>query len=413
MIRLLIRIKKRLLYEFWNNFDILYKPYVLFRGAQIKRKDKIRVLFVVAELGAWKTEALYLEMSKHPRFEPLVGVTESIEVPGSKQPLIDYLNRKGYQYVDLDIKGNSIGKTKSDLLFYYKPYDDSYPDRHCFKRHLRALPCFLNYAFTSMGNKKYVSAQICNYSWYVFVENELVARRKIEIVGWRAKNVRVTGIPMQDILINAQKSQNDPWKDKSQRKRIIYAPHHSFKGTNGIGKHVGTEYATFLEFGETLLYLAEKYKNDVVFSFKPHPTLYVKLIKIWGKEKTERYYKEWQIRENSQYNPGEYYDLFMHSDAMIHDCVSFQIEYQYTHNPVMFLDAANHKIEDQNEFGRMAFDMHYKGHNEEDIEQFIKDVINGNDPMKEQREFFYNKYLLPPKGLKASENIINTILGEN
>lgn len=408
-----IEIKQQLSMYFWDHFDPIYRIYVSYRGPKIRQKEQIKVLFVIAELGAWKTESLYLEMKNHPRFNALLGVTTSMEVPGSKQPLQAYLDQKGYPYIDLDEDRKSVSKISPDLLFYYKPYDGSYPSQHLFKKHIPSLPCFLNYAFTSMGNKLYVTAQICNYSWFVFVENELVAKRKREVIGWRANNVRVTGIPMQDNLLDAQKHSNNPWDDKTGRKRIIYAPHHSFKGTNGGGKETGTEYATFLEFGEFMLQLAEKYRDKAVFAFKPHPTLYVKLLKIWGKEKTDAYYNEWKSREYTQYCPGEYTGLFMHSDAMIHDCGSFQIEYHYTHNPVMFLDAANYRMEDQNEFGRLAFKMHYRGRNEEDIERFLQNVIQGVDPMKAERDEFYHQYLLPPNGKRASENIIDTILGNS
>ena len=47
-----------------------------------------------------------------------------------------------------------------------------------------------------------------------------------------------------------------------------------------------------------------------------------------------------------------------------------------------------------------------------DIYSFILDVINGIDPLKEEKEKFYNDSLTPPNGKTACENIINSILGE-
>ena len=46
---------------------------------------------------------------------------------------------------------------------------------------------------------------------------------------------------------------------------------------------------------------------------------------------------EWESLSNAQLETGKYVDLFMTSDAMIHDCGSFTIEYHYTLKPVMYL----------------------------------------------------------------------------
>lgn len=402
-------LKGRLICLFWSRFDYVYSFYIKYRGRQIRKKEKIKVLFVLSELGAWKTEDLYLAMKLHNRFEPIIGVTNNPIVENTEKDLIDYLQKKNYDYVDLNNDKYSIDKIKPDISFYYKPYDVWFPAKHVFKKHLTTLPCFINYAFTTMGNSIYVSFEICNYSWFVFVENILVAKRKEEIIGKRrSSNVRVTGIPMQDALCKPLIKYTNPWRHNDERKKIIYAPHHTIKGTNGKG----TEYATFLEFGEYMLELAKKYSDKAVFAFKPHPTLYSKLVPIWGAEKTDRYYKEWATLENTQFENGEYVGLFAYSDAMIHDCVSFQVEYLFTRNPVLFLDTANYIPEDQNEFGRLANQLHYRARNEEDIECFVINTINGVDPRKAERSDFYNRYLLPPNDKTACENIISTILGE-
>lgn len=396
-------------YLFWHYFDIPYKLYIYCRAKQIRRKDEIKVLFVLAELSVWKTETLYQAMLKHPRFRPILGVTTSLEVLDSKTSLIDYIKQHGYDYIDLDATKKSINKINPDIILYYKPYDTSFPYEHIFRKHLKPLCIFTNYAFNTIGNEQYGTFLMCNFSWFVFVENILVANRKKELLGWRANNVRVTGLPMQDMLIKPKQFYNNPWLSKTAKKKIIYAPHHTVKGiyNNGI------DYSTFMEFGEYMLELADKYKDFCFFAFKPHPILYPKLQRIWGGEKTDNYYNNWSNIENAQYVSGEYSGLFMHSDAMIHDCVSFQVEYLYTKNPVMFLDKNSYNPNEQTEFGEKAHSMHYIGRSKQDIENFILNVISGYDPMKEERERFYNEYLLPPNNKTASENIIDTILGYN
>lgn len=394
---------------FWNHFYKVYRYHIRSKGRRIQKKEKIRVLFVLAELGAWKTEELYLAMKAHPRFESLIGITESQEVPGSKPALVAYVKEKRYDYYDLDAEGMDISVIKPDLLFYYKPYDGSYPAKHIFKRHLSSLPVFVNYGFNTISTKVHCIFQIGYYSWIVLVENQINADSKYKLIGKYASNVRVTGVPMQDRLCLSKEHFKDPWKDTKKRKRIIYAPHHSFKGTNGAG----IEYATFLDFGEFMLGMAEKYKDQVYWAFKPHPTLYRKLLKKWGKERTDAYYERWRSMECSQVELGEYVGLFKHSDAMIHDCASFQVEYHFTTNPVLYLNLGGIKIDNLNKFGLAAFELSYQGHSKEDIEQFILDVIHGKDVRKQERQDFYNHHLLPPFGKTACENIISTILNDH
>ena len=393
---------------FWEYFYYVWQPFIRMHGRKIQKKPKIKCMFVLAELGAWKTESLYLAMKDHPRFESLIGITESQEVPGSKGNLRRYLEEKGYDYIDLDASAEGISGIKPDLLFYYKPYDGSYPMRHIYKYHLSSLPVSINYGFSTMATKMHSRWEICNYSWIVPVENETILRINKDLVGWRASNVRVTGIPLQDILCLPKEKSENPWKDTKGRKRIIYAPHHSFKGTNGAG----IEYATFLEFGEFMQEMAEKYKDKVYWAFKPHPTLYPKLLKKWGRERTDAYYDKWRKMECSQVELGEYVGLFKHSDAMIHDCSSFMVEYHFTKNPVLYLDLGGVKTDELNEFGLEAFEISYQGHSKEDIEKFILDVIEERDERLQERVDFYNNHLLPPNGRSACENIIDTILND-
>ncbi len=407
MFFLINKIKNSLVWHFFHYFFVFYQPYVKYKGWKIRKKSQIKVLFVIAEVGAWKTEELFLAMRNHNRFLPLIGITESQEVHGSKKPLIEYLESRNYEYVDLDTSKHSIDDIHPDILFYYKPYDTSYPKEHVFKYHLSSIVCHIMYSFNTVSYNAFYNNEICDYAWYCFVENEMVVEDKKKTIGWRAHNLVITGIPMQDKLLQPASHFNDPWKDTKGRKRIIYSPHHSFPGTNGGV----VEYGSFLIFGDYMLELAKKFQKEVYFLFNPHPTLYPKLLKIWGKEKTDKYYNAWNELENGQLGLGEYVGRFKHSDAMVHDCVSFRVEYHYTKNPVMYLLVKELDTSNLNDFGKKAFEMHYKGRTKEDIEQFVKNVINNVDPMKNERERFYRKCLLPPYGRSASENIINKILG--
>jgi CDP-glycerol glycerophosphotransferase (TagB/SpsB family) len=148
----------------------------------------------------------------------------------------------------------------------------------------------------------------------------------------------------------------------------------------------------------------------VQFAFKPHPVLKFRLLNLWGAERTESYYRQWQTLPNTQLEEGYYNDLFLTSDAMIHDSITFTAEYIYTRKPVLFTVRDSSMENCWNEFGDKAFNLHYRAYSESDIENFINDaVLNGNDPKAADRTAFYSEYLYPKDGIMPSEKIYNIL----
>lgn len=407
-----IKYPKEKLVILWHNIEyLLYRFYIVYRVPVILKKKKIRVLFVLAELASWKTELLYLKMLKHPKFEPVIGITtNTIEAPGSKPILEKYIMEKEYDYVDLDLSPKSIDKIHPDFILYYKPYDGSYPPEQVFWRHIRVIPLGIAYAFNITDLKQHFKQPLYYWPYIYFAENEFTKQSFKKAIGFKSYNIRVTGTPMEDELLLPKENFEDQWKDRTGRKRIIYAPHHSFDGTNGKG----LELATFLVNGEFMLEMAKKYSDKVTFAFKPHPNLRKKLNNIWGKERTDAYYHEWESLEYAQVDYGDYMGLFKYSDAIIHDCGSFTIEYLFMQKPSMYMvnSSENRVKAELNNFGKKAFDCYEHGLTHEQIEVFINGVVKGKDKLRNERQEFFNKYLKPPYGRTACENIIRSILGE-
>ena len=102
----------------------------------------------------------------------------------------------------------------------------------------------------------------------------------------------------------------------------------------------------------------------------------------------------------------------MTSDAMIHDCGSFTVEYHYSENPVMYVSQNFvEQLKEKNEFGKLAMNHHYVGKTKEDIIAFIENIVlAGNDPMKPRRQQFKKDYLLPPNGKTVAENTMEVFL---
>ena len=390
----------------------IYRLYSIFKIKEVRRKKTIKVLFAVTELGAWKTEELFIAMANHPRFEPVIGISASPENYYDFDRLKSYVVSKGYKFYNLDdyLTESAWTAERPDIVFYSKPYLGAIRHDQEFMKHLDSLFCHVPYAPNVLNERWAIRQPYYEYVWLRFFENDDVVDEYSPFLT-RKSNIRVTGLPMYDCFLNYNiENRANVWKPQDKlKKKIIWAPHH----TIGDLHTTGIAYSTFLDFADFMLEMAEKYQDEVQWAFKPHPVLYNKLLSVWGKERTDSYYEKWKNMSNTQLESGEYVDLFMQSDAMIHDCSSFTIEYQYTHNPVLYIVRDPNHSNNMTRYAAKAFDVHYKSFDKTEIEGFINNVIKGIDSMYSERMDYYNKYLLPPSGKNACENIINAILTNN
>ena len=387
-------------------------------AAALRNKDIIDVAFMLTIPGMWKHDYLFQSLRNNPRFHPFVVIYPYSHFKGFDKDEIwktvrrteQFIKERGFEYlIPYDEKSHKwidIRKTNNpDIVFFTTPYRDIEPQYYYY--HFRdKLTCYVPYAFQAMNAYKLNYDQIAiNLYGINYAETPMHLDFAKKYSRSRGGNFIVSGYPGIEVYLRNNYISPDPWKRQNcNKKRIIWAPHHTIDYSGPFHS------STFLDNCDLMLQLAEKYADKVQFAFKPHQLLKFKLQKKWGAERTEQYYSKWQTIDNTQLEESGYIDLFIHSDAMIHDSGSFTTEYLYLHKPVMYLVASDNPQQQFNEFGKIAFNCHYHGRTPEDIEVFIRDVVAGeNDTMQTQRDQFYKEYLLPPNGRLPSENIIQTI----
>lgn len=382
----------------------------------LKRKDQIKVVFLLIHDSSWKYEGVYRLMEKNERYTPIIVVCPFI-IHGE-----DHMHRSMYHtYESFRIGGYNVlmsfqektGKwldvkkeLQPDLVFFTNPYNIT-TSEYLIHNYLNILTCYVPYGFkVSYLYEAHYNLPMQNLVWKFFLETEIHKKLSKRYSTNDSKNTLVTGYPGMDNFLHYDNHPTDVWKVKDKNvKRIIWAPHHSVSGMEGK-----LDYSTFLDFSEFMFELANRFHDQIQIAFKPHPLLRVNLSKeqFWGKQKTDEYYKKWSDLSNGQLNEGEYLDLFYTSDGMIHDSGSFLVEYLYTKKPVMFLWKDDFIPERFNEVGKMTLTKLYRGNDKNDIEKFICDIIiNGNDSLKEERIQFFNTVITPPNQVSASENIFN------
>jgi len=417
MYQLLRRTLAKLYHSIGDSFCILNAPMRhKLALSRIKGKALIKCVFLVQNASGWKYDYVFQKMLKSQRFDPIIFICPRPD--WGKEYMMEKLNAAKVFYSNTkcyptivsfdEASGDYIDLKKQlhpDIIFYCVPYRNAIDKRYYITNFPDTLTVYVPYAFNSSSDyKSFQDELLHNLVWRYYAETNEHRQYSVDNARNKGRNVVVTGYPGIDSYLDQSyvPSFHD-WKVADvSLKRIIWAPHHTIADTGTV------IYSCFLQYCNFMVEMAQKYSDKVQFVFKPHPLLRPKLNGLWGKEKTEAYFEKWVEMSNTSYSEGNYVDLFLTSNAMIHDSGSFIAEYLYLNKPVM-RTMNDCPIEVMyNPFAQKCIDNYYKAYSQEDIEAFIQQVINGDDPMKEKRWAFVKKDLLSQGS--PSENILNDIL---
>lgn len=385
----------------------------------LRCKKKIRVLFIAFNVSNWKYDSLFRAMQANSRFSPTVLIVPEMQIRDLSQRaekmkmLREYCHRSHYPFFSLcnadgDTKDRSIS-SEYDILVYTKPYLGSVPASLDYPLYKDRLMLAIHYACHSVDADWACNQPYQLWAWMDFYENETTARGSAQIKKCGMRNNVVTGLPVFDSFMLPPRS--NPWKSQPNHvRKIIWAPHWTIPTSDSwLGR-----YSNFLSMAEAMRDLAVVTRGTFQWAFKPHPLLRHNLYSHpdWGKNRTDEYWRWWLEQSNTQLEDGEYSDLFLTSDALIHDCCSFSCEYHFTEKPVLFIcDNEEKHIDNLNEMAVAGFMAQYIGKGMVDVKQFLKEVVlRGVDPKLDERMKFRNHYLIPPNGRTAADNIIRAIL---
>lgn len=397
-----------------------------------KVSNPISVAFFLTIPGMWKSDYLFKAMQEDPRFHPYVVIFpysvfkgfSKEEVRATLERTRQFIADKGFEYIiplktpyssslsndtakqiDVTMPRNwqDVRETlHPDIVVFTTPYKDI-PPQYFIYNFRDTLTCYVPYGFLSL-KLYHINYDLIfhNIVGMHFIETSMHKRQAEKYSRNHGENTYLTGYAGTEVFVRKDYVPDDVWKPQPGKKRVIYAPHHSITGE--------PSFSTFLIFADDMVKLAHKYADSIQFIFKPHQLLKFKLERYWGKERTDTYYRQWQEMSNTQLEESSYVDLFLTSDAMIHDCGSFTSEYLFTRRPALYLIKTDKPDDNFCEFGVMSFEHHYHGSSVEDIERFLDNVVlKGIDPMKPQRQQFYEQYLAPIDNKMPSAQIINTI----
>ena len=361
----------------WNHRQLVLK---------LRNKNRIKVVFLAIHKSIWKVDPVFQKMFSDSFFDPEILVCPHLGI--DSEHMIEEMNQT-YQYF-LD-KGYPVRKSlgednvwvrladiEPDIVFFTNPHNLTMQEYYT-DAFLNYLSCYVPYYYMATNHvaerSKELNTTFVNSMWRIYFPHEFIYNQFVKHSTTRGENGLVTGYPATEVLVGIElEGDASCWRaQKKEKKKVIYAPHHTISERNA-------SLSTFLKFGRYIQKIAIDYQDLVQWSFKPHPMLRSKLYQLpdWGRERTDDYYQFWASQTFTQLDEGEYDGLFRQSDAIIHDCSSFIVEYAFTKNPALYL--FNMDIHDQsflNEFGADVMQSYAKAADVSEIIKFLSDIVGG------------------------------------
>lgn len=388
----------------------------------IRKKQEKKIVFLLKDSAEWSCEELYKRFNETSGYEVCVAVAPFFA--GSQQAVskmyldtVQYFRERKIDTVEMyDIQKNRYKSWEEigmpDIVFHLNPHYKAFAESsNICNFPLSILNVYIPYGIMIYGNVRQQYNQLSHMLyWKIFCETPLHKEMASKYADIGDINVVCSGyVKMDTFFDTCLQEKRKIWKispraDEKKIKKIIYAPHWSIKDAV-------TGFGNFDKIYKSLYEYVKKNETSTSWVFRPHPMLRVGAVQqgiFKSEEEYEEYLEMWRQLPNAQViENGMYTDIFESSDAMILDSISFLGEYIYMHKPMLFLTRDRNTF---NDFGKELVRVLYKtdGGNLEGIKNFVeKNVIGNEDPMKERREEFFEKYMdyRNQNGMLASEYI--------
>lgn len=356
-----------------------------------KKNGKIKVAFIVVFKSVFPMRPIFEKMCADPCFDPYIIVAPNVSRTMKYQrDLYDdtYEGLKA-EYGDRVIGGYDKQtdeylelKDEYSIIFFCNPYKHLVHRYHEIEYFLDkpVLSLYSSYGFAALKFwDEVIATDFYNYVWKACVETPSNLKHLQQVQKIKGRNGVVTGYVKADGLADFKPEPRD-------RKRILICPHHTVWGWKNLN------ISNFLTYSELFVELPKMFP-DIDFVFRPHPLLMdnLKAHKVWTQQQIDEYLERLLESPNMEYDTsGDYYQKFVDSDAMIHDCGSFIGEYLYTEKPCCYMIKSEEETyKGLVPLGQQCMDQYYHALSREDIIDFIQNVVvDGNDTKKAQREKF-------------------------
>ena len=414
---------RRMSYEYFHELSRCLPPKIfhaqmnkVFRATvdELKRKARIKIAFVTDHAATWCGDELYNLFANNKRFEPTIFLCRSGEstLDDARHDVKQFKSR-GLNVVG--IFDEDTATEPQDVVIFLRPYIQLLSERFQLDAMTpQTLWTHIPYGLKVTSMDFDATQPLYRLAWKVFFETAAALKFFDERCQIGVPRGVVSGHPKLDVFFDAAKKFSFPWKmTRPDAKKIIWAPHWSFKAGEGVHVIMST-------FDSNYEFMYEFAKNHPETSWvvKPHPKLAFAAVNsgLFASDAAfSAYLQAWNDLPNALVFTGGYYqDIFATSDGMIQDSGSFLAEYQFTHKPMIYLTRDERPF---NELGEKILDVTYRvdGRDFDGIAALIRKVfVDGEDPLKDARRKVFDELLNYRhfNGMTASEFIFHSIADE-
>lgn len=407
---------KRLLYFFY--LSIRYRIIKVKLRRKIKREPiNIGFLGYLDGPSCDVFTSLYEEFSKDKRFNCSIVVVpyshdEKKKMIEKQELAANYLIEKGFSpFLGYDKTADTYidYSGRFDIVFFEIEYDwvlDIFKVEN-FRDALSFVIPYGQYLANNISH--HLSCKMMSEVYKVFPTSVSVGRmmKKYSLINGLNIHSQYLGNPKIDRFFMKPFRYKDVLKKATaKQKKLIWAPHHTW-----------APYSNFLQYSKFFLDLAEQNQEDLFIVIKPHPALRdsLKVVNGWSDNDINSYFNQWTSKPNTDLFEGEWYDLFLSSDAMILDSIGFMLEYSLTGKPACVIyrnNEINQRTMKFSQCGEDLYELLYHASSTNEILSFIEMIKEDDDKRKTERMKYIMENYCPPNNKAGYENIYDYLVTE-
>lgn len=367
-------------------------------------RGKIHALFLTEEVSCWPSiESLFEAASQSSDYHATLVYTPFEHKNLLKNKDYYQVYRNDYHLPVVRHDQYHLESDSPDVVFMIKPYS-SVPARYQPNAILSVIP---RVVYVPYGME--ITVDLVRFAFQHYLQLKAwrhcaygsIVKDYAEKYGYCCgENVVVWGHPKADQYLSPHKPSEEMRRFINGRKAILWTPHHLVDLSKpGTG--------TWLIWGRQILEIALQ-NTDIAFIFRPHPMMMGALLNngYLSGEEAKEIEERIAASDNILWDKNDsYVDAIRAADAIITDGTTFSVEFLYTGKPIL-LTPRNmegfYAMKDMLESYYVVQDM-------TDVENFVRMIRCGNDPLEPKRLAMREKMLYLPEGKTVGQNIIENV----
>jgi len=392
------------------------------KKAKLQNKDaetKIRLVFLCQLPEIWnKIEPVFLEALRSGRFHVTILVVPTMKtnpengIEDWDNSALSFFSTLPCEVIDAYYGVNqwvSLEELRPDYVFFQRPYDHYLPELYrssVVSKYTKI--CYIPYGYLETSGMVFdicLDKNFYRYVYLFFAENPYIGKassKRFKIShNFRLRKTLSLGYPSLDTMASLKDTAkgNNNFIDEDDKLKIVWTPRWT------VDPDIGG--SNFFKYKDKFVDFAKKNQNSYVL-LRPHPLAFENFLNtgLMTSQELDAYKDSYKQSINASIDEEkDYLSTFWKSDVLVSDISSILVEYFMTGKPIIYCVGSS----GFNKFTSQMAKSFYWANNWEDIEGILKELSQGNDPLKKKREELKQQLFGDDFGA-ASSKIVGAII---